>query len=86
MRSGRIAGGTPEPLRDINPDKLARVKGLYGRLLTDDQARQIAMIETEYDDKVRPWEVYPGIGPNPFIYARRQRTVMNVLSPGTSQE
>jgi hypothetical protein len=37
------------------------------------------MIETEYDDKVRPWEVYPGIGPNPFIYARRQRTVMNVL-------
>jgi hypothetical protein len=76
---GRLAGGTPEPLRDISPDKYTRVKGLYGRVLTEDQIRQIAMIETEYDDKVRPWEVYPGIGPNPFIYARRQRTVMIAL-------
>jgi hypothetical protein len=78
-RPGRIAGGTPEPLRDISPDKLARVKGLYGRVLTDDEVRQIAMIETEYHDEVHPWEVYPGIGPNPVFYARRRATRMRVL-------
>jgi hypothetical protein len=65
--------------RDVDPAKTARVRGLYGRVLTEDEVRAVAMIETEFDDEVRPWQVYPGIGPEPFFYARRRRTVMNAL-------
>src|SRR5450631_1826813 len=63
----------------VDPKKIARVLGLYGRVLTGEEIRAIAMIETEFDDEVRPWHVYPGIGPDRIFYARRQHTVMQVL-------
>jgi hypothetical protein len=63
----------------VDPKKIARVLGLYGRVLTGEEIRAIAMIETEFDDEVRPWRVYPGIGPDRIFYARRQHTVMQVL-------
>jgi hypothetical protein len=84
--SGYCAPTEPQHLvdvepRDVDPKKMARVLGLYGRVLTADEIRAIAMIETEFDEPGKSWHVYPAIGwpITDIIYAKQQVTPMSVL-------
>jgi hypothetical protein len=80
---GRLASSAPSS-EEVLKQKLFRVRGLYGRVLSEEDIQAFAAVEAEFP----LWQLWPHIGwPDVrVIYARRLNTGMRVIMENSTDE
>jgi hypothetical protein len=80
---GRVASNASTS-EEVLKQKLFRVRGLYGRVLSEEDIQDFAAVEAEFP----LWQLWPHIGwPDArVIYARRLNTGMRVIVESSTDE